>query len=153
FMETIIQNSMNEYEERRKVVTRLREENRTRIEIEEQLANMPEILLFITDLSSVIESVEAKYLDMLEKMLGDAAVYKVFFTIGASLGSLSGYDSLSKTVKAMKNVLLFTDVKQQSVINVVSKSGILKPLKPFEAYYIDNKIYSKVKVAYVKEEE
>ncbi|EPD8845490.1 type VII secretion protein EssC [Listeria monocytogenes] len=153
FMETIIQNSMNEYEERRKVVTRLKEENRTRIEIEEQLANMPEILLFITDLSSVIESVEAKYLDMLEKMLGDAAVYKVFFTIGASLGSLSGYDSLSKTVKAMKNVLLFTDVKQQSVINVVSKSGILKPLKPFEAYYIDNKIYSKVKVAYVKEEE
>ncbi|MBF2450227.1 type VII secretion protein EssC [Listeria welshimeri] len=153
FMETIIQNSMTEYEERRKVVTRLREENRTRIEIEEQLANMPEILLFITDLSSVMESVEAKYLDMLEKMLGDAAVYKIFFTIGASLGSLSGYDSLSKTVKAMKNVLLFTDVKQQSVINVVSKSGILKPLKPFEAYYIYNKIYSKVKVAYVKEEE
>ncbi|MBF2437239.1 type VII secretion protein EssC [Listeria seeligeri] len=153
FMETIIQNSMAEYEERRQALTRLREKNRTRVEIEEHLANMPEILIFITNLSSLTDSVEVKDLDVLEKMLVDSALYKIFFIIGADLGSLSGYDSISKTVKAMKNVLLFTDVKQQSVINVVSKPGAIKPLKPFEAYYIDNKIYSKVKVSYVNEEE
>ncbi|MBC1713143.1 type VII secretion protein EssC [Listeria welshimeri] len=146
FIELVIKNAQEEYEERQRIINELREGNSSQVKIKETLNDMSEIIFFIPDMGVLMNLKDSKYVDGIENLL-DASRLKIYFVIGINIGVLSGYDSMSKKLRAIKNVLLFSDVRQQSVISVSNTSGVLKPLKKCEAFYIENKLFSRVKVA------
>ncbi|EEO7554407.1 hypothetical protein G6H54_002867 [Listeria monocytogenes] len=146
FIELVIKNAQEEYEERQRIINELREGNSSQVKIKETLNDMSEIIFFIPDMGVLMNLKDSKYVDEIENLL-DASRLKIYFVIGINIGVLSGYDSMSKKLRAIKNVLLFSDVRQQSVISVSNTSGVLKPLKKCEAFYIENKLFSRVKVA------
>jgi len=114
------------------------------------------MIVFITDVSFIIESMSFTSQSMLANLIDTGARTGIYFVIGAVHGALERqYDDIATTVKKQKAGILIGRITDQSILEVLSRPYKEPNLLPYEAYYIRQGKAEKIKIAapYVNREE
>ncbi|MDT0108911.1 type VII secretion protein EssC [Listeria booriae] len=144
YFNSVFANFETSFEKRKDAVGKLRESLSSQDEIDNLLNQMPKVFFVISDIALLFGELDSSKEIALSKLMSESKFYNMHFICGVQLAALTGYDELTKSIKNISNVLMFTDVKEQSMINISHSNVILKKLRPFEAYYIQDKNYIKV---------
>ncbi|WP_144555513.1 type VII secretion protein EssC [Bacillus sp. X1(2014)] len=114
------------------------------------------MIVFISDVSFIIESMSFTSQSMLANLIETGARTGIYFVIGAVHGALERqYDDIATTVKKQKAGILIGRITDQSILEVSSRPYKEQNLLPYEAYYIRQGKAEKIKIAapYVNREE
>ncbi|WP_040205556.1 type VII secretion protein EssC [Neobacillus jeddahensis] len=114
------------------------------------------MVVFITDVSFLIESMSFTSQSALANLIETGARVGIYFVIGAVHGALERqYDDIATTVKKQKTGVLIGRITEQSILDVLNRPYKEQSLLPYEAYYIKQGKAEKIKIAapYLKREE
>ncbi|MBV7509286.1 type VII secretion protein EssC [Bacillus sp. sid0103] len=106
------------------------------------------MVVFITDVSFVIESMSFTEQSTLVKLMDTGARAGIHFVVGAVHGALERqYDDIATTVKKQKTGILIGRITEQNILEVLTRPYKEPNLLPYEAYYIKQGKAEKIKIA------
>ncbi|MBT2730749.1 type VII secretion protein EssC [Bacillus sp. ISL-75] len=106
------------------------------------------MVVFITDVSFVIESMSFTEQSILVKLMDTGARTGIHFVVGAVHGALERqYDDIATMVKKQKTGILIGRITEQNILEVLTRPYKEPNLLPYEAYYIKQGKAEKIKIA------
>lgn len=105
------------------------------------------MIVLITDVAMIIEQVEREVQKQFLHLLENGPRMRVYFIIGSLSHQLErGYDDVSKGVKNLSNGVIIGRISDQTVLEVTNRPYKEPTLLPYEAYYIQNRKATKIKL-------
>jgi S-DNA-T family DNA segregation ATPase FtsK/SpoIIIE len=106
------------------------------------------MVVFITDVSFLLEFMSFTEQSTLAKLIESGARTGIHFVIGAVHGVLERqYDDIATTLKKQKTGVLIGRITEQNILEVLNRPYKEPNLLPYEAYYIKQGKAEKIKIA------
>lgn len=119
-----------------------------RVTLTEFLKEIRPMVVMITDVSFVAETMSFTAQATLAKLIESGARAGIYFVIGAVYGALERqYDDLAVIVKKQKTGVLIGRITDQNILEVLNRPYKEPNLLPYEAYYIKHGKAEKLKLA------
>ncbi len=135
------------FNQRKEAMSELRKNNATLDEQNALLKEMNPVVIFITDYAIIKNTLDRMLEDSLLTILRQAKEYNIVFVFAGQITTFEGYDDVSKFLRETGSAILFSELKNQNLFSVSNRILYEKNLEPYEAYYIENNLQTKVKTA------
>lgn len=111
------------------------------------------IVIFIADSSDLVDEIDDRNWDNVVKLMKTGAFMGVYVVSNTLFDALdSRYDVITKYLKVQSQVLLFRSTYGQSMFEVANRDTTATVFNPQEAYLINNRVATKIKLPLLKEE-
>lgn len=135
------------FSNRKKAASELRKNNASSEEMKALMAEMNRVVVTVTDIQMLKNQLDMDMEESLIGLLKQSKEYRIDFIMAGHLAALEGYDNLAKFLRESGSTILFSELKNQNVFNVSNRILSEKNLLPYEAYYIENNMQTKIKTA------
>lgn len=147
-MEQMVEELQRLYEAREDVFREVQNTTDGHATINEFLQEIRPMVVMLTDVSFVIESISLTAQTDLAKLIENGPRMGIHFIIGAVHSSIDRlYDDITQIIKKQKNGILIGRITDQNIIEVANRPYREQTLKAYEAYYIQQGKAEKIKIA------
>ncbi|MBL5768608.1 type VII secretion protein EssC [Heyndrickxia sporothermodurans] len=147
-MDVFVERLLELFEAREDAFRQVQLETNGRATMNEFMKDIRPMIVLITDVSFVINTMSDNAQTTLAKLIETGARVGIHFVVGIMYGAIDrSYDDIASILKKQKVGVLIGRISDQNILDVMNRPYKEKNLLPYEAYYVKQGKAEKIKIA------